>query len=85
MGENKNLQGTIAAFNTYHTDAYMIAVKNGFEGTEAEWLESLKGEKGDPGYTPVIGKDYWTDADKAEVKSYIDNKVSGAILEARVG
>ncbi len=41
MGENKNLQGTITAFNTYHTDAYMIAVKNGFEGTEAEWLESL--------------------------------------------
>ena len=27
--------------------AYDIAVKNGFEGTEEEWLESLKGEKGD--------------------------------------
>ena len=26
--------------------AYEIAVKNGFEGTEAEWLESLKGESG---------------------------------------
>lgn len=42
MGENKNLKGNITAFNTYHTDAYMIAVRNGFEGTEAEWLESLK-------------------------------------------
>lgn len=29
--------------------AYEIAVKNGFDGTEEEWLESLKGEKGDPG------------------------------------
>lgn len=35
--------------------AYQIAVDNGFEGTEAEWLESLqgepgeKGEQGDPG------------------------------------
>jgi len=29
--------------------AYEIAVENGFEGTEAEWLVSLKGEKGDPG------------------------------------
>lgn len=29
--------------------AYEIAVDNGFEGTEAEWLESLKGEKGDTG------------------------------------
>ena len=49
MGEKMNLVGTITAFNTYHTDAYMIAVRNGFEGTEAEWLASLKGEKGDPG------------------------------------
>lgn len=29
--------------------AYEIAVKNGFEGTEIEWLESLKGDKGDAG------------------------------------
>lgn len=28
--------------------AYEIAVDNGFEGSESEWLESLKGEKGDP-------------------------------------
>ena len=28
--------------------AYEIAVKNGFEGTEAEWLKSLHGDKGDP-------------------------------------
>ena len=29
--------------------AYEIAVDNGFEGTEQEWLESLKGEPGEPG------------------------------------
>lgn len=29
--------------------AYEIAVQNGFEGTEAEWLASLKGAKGDTG------------------------------------
>jgi hypothetical protein len=29
--------------------AYDIAVKNGFKGTEAEWLDSLKGDKGDKG------------------------------------
>lgn len=29
--------------------AYAIAVKNGFEGTEAAWLASLKGAKGDKG------------------------------------
>lgn len=35
--------------------AYEIAVLNGFEGTEAEWLESLVG---DDGYTPQKGVDY---------------------------
>lgn len=35
----------------YYLSAYGIAVKHGFVGTEAEWLESLKGEKGDAGVT----------------------------------
>lgn len=30
--------------------AYEIAVRNGFEGTEVEWLESLKGVQGASGY-----------------------------------
>ena len=34
--------------------AYEIAVDNGFVGTEAEWLESLKGADGDNGITPHI-------------------------------
>lgn len=33
------------------------------------------GEKGEDGYTPVRGKDYWTDADKAEIKSYVDTAI----------
>ena len=32
-----------------------------------EQLAALKGEKGDPGYTPVRGTDYWTEADKKEI------------------
>ena len=43
MAENKNIKGTIKELNVYHTDAYAVAVRNGFNGTEAEWLESLKG------------------------------------------
>ena len=35
--------------------AYDIAVKNGFEGTEAEWLESLKGAKGETGAAGEAG------------------------------
>lgn len=94
--------------------AYEIALLNGFEGTEAEWLASLKGDKGDKGDTgakiirteyigedadggniykqtfddgstatftapkgekPERGKDYWTEADKAEIKSYVDDAI----------
>ena len=39
----------------YFLTAYGIAVKHGFQGTEEEWLASLKGDKGDP----VIWKDQY--------------------------
>lgn len=35
----------------YYLTAYGIAVKHGFVGTEEEWLESLKGDKGDVSIT----------------------------------
>ena len=54
--------------------AYEIAVENGFTGTKEEWLVSLNGE---PGNTPVRGKDYWTEADKAEIKGYVDEAILG--------
>jgi hypothetical protein len=34
--------------------AYEIAVSNGFEGTEEEWLASLHGKNGKDGYSPVL-------------------------------
>ena len=65
--------------------AYDIAVAHGFVGTETEWLESLKGAPGKDGapgadgYTPVRGTDYWTADDIAEIQSYIDNQIGGAL------
>ena len=58
FGDIKTLRGK---------SAYEIAVENGFVGTEAEWLESLHGKDGKAGYAPVKGKDYFTEADKAEM------------------
>lgn len=37
--------------------AYDIAVRNGFVGTEQDWLDSLKGEKGDSGRDGAAGRD----------------------------
>lgn len=43
----------------------------------------FKGDKGDPGadgkdgYTPVRGTDYWTETDRAEIRSYVDDAILG--------
>jgi hypothetical protein len=50
------LHGKTTAVKTFHTDAYLVAVRNGFEGTEEEWLASLKGEKGETGATGPKGE-----------------------------
>ena len=34
-----------------------------------------QGPKGDNGYTPVKGKDYWTHADKEEIKQYVKEEI----------
>lgn len=62
------LRGKINGLDVLTVDAYAIAVQNGFKGTEAEWLASLKGEDG---YTPVKGVDYYTEEDIAELLSLL--------------
>ncbi len=49
----------------YYLSAYAIAVKQGFTGTEAEWVASLKGEKGEDG---TVEFDDLTPAQKASLK-----------------
>jgi hypothetical protein len=43
-----------------------------FEELTPEQKESLKG---DPGYTPIRGTDYWTTEDIASIEVYIDDKI----------
>lgn len=49
--EPQDIDLDIIPTGTEGLSAYEVAVKEGFEGTESEWLESLKGEVGD---TPDI-------------------------------
>ena len=62
--------------------AYDIWLDNGYEGTEQEFLEWIKGdpggqgekgEKGDKGDTPIKGQDYFTEEDKKEL---VDSVIS---------
>ena len=45
-----------------------------YEDFTAEQLAALKGK---PGHTPVRGEDYWTEADIAEIKGYVDEAILG--------
>lgn len=58
--------GTVGTpWRGYYLTAYGIAVNHGFAGTEAEWLASLKGDRGDKGepalmrYDPESGYLQW--------------------------
>ena len=73
------LRGKIKGADVIYYDAYRIAVQNGFEGTVDEWLDSIgnkqivqfeslteeqKAElKGEDGYTPQKGVDYFDGKD----------------------
>ncbi len=52
--------------------AYDIAVENGFEGTEEQWIESLKGENGDSAYEVAVDQGFvgteqeWLDSLKGD-------------------
>lgn len=50
-----------------------------YDDFTTEQLAALKGDPGKPGYTPVRGEDYWTDEDIAQIQSYIDQQIGGAL------
>ncbi len=52
------------------TDAYGTHTFNVTDG-----LNGINGADGSDGYTPIRGTDYWTEADKAEIKSYVDEAI----------
>ena len=66
-----NAKASENAAKTSETNAQQIVV---------EYVTEHKDElKGEPGYTPVKGTDYWTAEDIAEIQSYIDNQIGGAL------
>ena len=71
----KTISGIGAIKGEDGKSAYQIAVENGFIGTEAEWLESLKGDTG------AAGNDYvLTDTDKTEIANIVINDIDNSIM-----
>ena len=63
--------------------AYEIAVLNGFEGTEQEWLESLKGESGKSIYQ--YAKDGGYVGTEEDFKRDFLNSINDTTTSARIG
>ena len=76
FNDNKTLQEKVdngelgGGSGTAGKSAYEIAVDNGFVGTETEWLESLKGEQGEPGRS-ITG--ITTDENNNVIVTFSDN------------
>lgn len=49
VAETVDPKSGLAETMRYYLSAYQVAVKHGYTGTEAEWVTSLKGEKGEAG------------------------------------
>ena len=61
-----------SACNLEAQTAYDVAVKNGFVGTEQEWLKSLQGSNGKDGESPTIEEIFasWKQQSGNEDKSF---------------
>ena len=65
-GLNVNPADGRAEFKGYYISAYSIARKNGFTGTEQEWLKSLEGGRGADGTpgAPIVIRDMYGTLDE---------------------
>ena len=73
---NGNVSEIKALVGRQGDSAYEIAKQNGFTGTKQEWLESWKAK------APILGTDYWTDADKQAINDYIDQGIFDSTNQA---
>ena len=63
-----------AAIETAKAEAVAEALE---EVSVIEGPQGEQGPQGDAGYTPRRGTDYWTQADIAEIKDYVDDAILG--------
>ena len=61
--------------------AYEIAVEDGFSGNVYEWLESLKGDQGDPGFSPIVS----AEAIPSGTRITITDAVSSTVFDVMNG
>lgn len=61
---NPTEQATVTQTGTFENPIFNFGIPKG-----------VQGERGEDGYTPVRGTDYWTEEDIATIQQYIDNQL----------
>lgn len=83
MNENEDVQGHLYLYNSRGYSAYEIALRNGFDGTEEEWLESLVGPQGPIGATPEfeIGTVVSGDESSATITGTAEHPILNLVIQ----
>lgn len=76
-GSGKNGKDGISATHSWNGTTLTITSASGTSSADLKGEKGDKGDTGSAGYSPVRGTDYWTAADKAEIKSYVDEAILG--------
>ena len=69
----KNIEQTVTSTEDEGTNVITITKTD----NSVSVFTVQNGSKGSKGDSPVRGTDYWTEADKAEIKSYVDEAILG--------
>lgn len=69
---NGNTSGDVSGGNVAYNNIQIEQIKNDIINSVRE----LRGDKGDPGYTPVRGTDYFTDADVESMKEDVIARIT---------
>lgn len=72
LSEKLDASNLVAAINSALAQAKASGEFNGPQGPQGP-----QGPSGSSGKTPVKGVDYWTAADKNEIKAYVDESILG--------